>query len=251
MDTTTPTRRVSRSPGRLLARGILTFALAAAGACRDAPTDPAVGLVAQEAYAALALGVSFPDPAAWRASGWLAQEGTEALEAWRDSWDLPVDQGRDVREAAYTALAQVVARIATRDALEAELALLADGVVRAEALLGQGSPPHLVRGIEAARTQRIAAAAGLAAGDAPATVAALLRGGDALREVGPEAVARSLVSEVEAGLGRIGDTHPYSEQELERLGRLVRGGRQALEEEDWVLAIRRAFYARALLQGNG
>lgn len=224
---------------------------AALGACRDAPTDPLVGLVAQEAYAALALGVSFPDPGAWRASGWLEAEEAEALEAWRASWDLPAAEGREAREGTYRVLAAGVARHAERSALEIELTLLAEGVARAEGLVGEGSPPHVVRGIEAARAQRAAAALALAAGDTPAAAAALLRGGDALREVGPEAVARSLVGEAEAGLGSISEPHPYSEQELERLRRLVRGGRQALEEGDWVLAIRRAFYAKALLEGNG
>ena len=227
------------------------MAAAALGACRDAPTDPLVGLVAQEAYAALALGVSFPDPGAWRASGWLEEEGAQALEVWRDSWDLSAAEGGEVREGTYPILAASVARGAERVALDAELALLAEGVTRAEALVAEGSPAHLVRGIQIARAERAAAASALDAGDAPAAVTALLRGGDALREVGPEAVARSLLGEAETGLGSISEPHPYSEQELERLRRLVRGGRQALDEGDWVLAIRRAFYAKALLEGNG
>ena len=45
----------------------------------------------------------------------------------------------------------------------------------------------------------------------------------------------------------ISDSEPYSEQEQERLGRLVTGGRQALEDEDWIRAIRRAYYAKGLL----
>lgn len=223
----------------------------AAGACRDAPTDPLVGLVAQEAYAALALGVSFPDPGAWRASGWLGDEGAEALDAWRASWDLPTADGRALREGAYQTLADGVARSATAQALGVELALLADGIARAEGLVGEGAPPHLSDGVASAARHRASAETALAAGDVEGAAEALLRGGDALREVGPEAVARSLQGEAEAGLGRVSDPHPYSDQEMERLRRLVRGGRQALDEGDWVLAIRRAFYARALLQGNG
>lgn len=252
METATTPRRRTLSPGPAPARGILALVAAAAlGACRDAPTDPLVGLVAQEAYAALAVGVSFPDPGAWRASGWLEEEGAQALEAWRDSWDLPAAEGGEAREGTYPILAASVARGAERGALDAELALLAEGVTRAEALVAEGSPAHVVTGIQIARAEHEAAASALAAGDPLAAVTALLRGGDALREVGPEAVARSLQSQAEAGLGSIPDPHPYSEQELERLRRLVRGGRQALEEGDWVLAIRRAFYAKALLKGNG
>ncbi len=75
----------------------------------------------------------------------------------------------------------------------------------------------------------------------------VLEGSDILREVGPEAVARALVAEVAELHGRLSDSDTYSEQEWERLGRLVTGGRQALEDEDWVRAIRRAYYAKGLL----
>ena len=60
-----------------------------------------------------------------------------------------------------------------------------------------------------------------------------------------------MVSEVDAGLRRISADETYSEQDLERLSRLVRGGREALSEQDWVRAIRRAYYARGLLASGG
>ena len=77
-----------------------------------------------------------------------------------------------------------------------------------------------------------------------------MRGGDALREVAPEAVARAIQGEVEEAFGRVSDGGPYSEKDMERLTRLVHGARQALGEGSWALAIRRAYYARALLRGN-
>ena len=80
---------------------------------------------------------------------------------------------------------------------------------------------------------------------------ALLQGADALREVGPEAVARTAVAECEARLRRIPEDAPYSETELDRIRHLVTGSRQALESEEWGLAIRRAYYAESLLAGNG
>jgi len=72
-----------------------------------------------------------------------------------------------------------------------------------------------------------------------------------LREVGPEAVARTMVSEVNTERGSISVDDAYSEQDLERLDRLLQGGSEALSQQDWVRAIRRAFYARGLMASGG
>lgn len=249
---TTPLPRLV-SPGPITARGILAFlavALVATG-CRDAPTDPMVGLVAEDAYAALALGVAFPDPSGWAADQALSGAGARALETWRASWDLPVDEGRALREGTYAPLALVLAESMAPDVIEQESVVLAEAVLRARGLQAEVLPEHVVEGIHRAGSQSESARAALRAGDAVGTLEALIRGGDALREVGPEAVARALQGEVEARMGRVSDADPYSVQDLERLGRLVRGGRQAVDEGDWGLAIRRAFYAKGLLDGNG
>ncbi|MDP2955680.1 MAG: hypothetical protein Q8N53_04605 [Longimicrobiales bacterium] len=240
------------SPGSSRARGVLVLAaiLALAG-CRDSPTDPLVGLVAQESYAALALGVAFPDPQGWAEAGALGDEGARALDDWRASWNLPVVEGRRVREAAYGAMAESLADLVEAAAFDRELAALGEGVLRAEALgTGEGLPGHVAAGILQAGSYREAALEAHARGDVRGALEAVIRGADALREVGPEAVARALHGEVEVRVGRLPEDHPYSEQDLERLHRLVRGARQALDEGDWVLAIRRAFYAKALLDGN-
>lgn len=249
---TTPHPRLV-SPCPVPARGILAFlaiTLVAAG-CRDAPTDPMVGLVAEDAYAALALGVAFPDPSGWAADQELSPAGARALETWRASWDLPVDDGRALREGTYAPLARALAEGMATDLVEHELLILAEAVLRARGLAEEALPPHVVEGILLAGSQSEGARTAHLVGDAAGTLEALIRGGDALREVGPEAVARALQGEVEARLGRVSDADPYSIQDLERLTRLIRGGRQAVDEGDWGLAIRRAFYAKGLLDGNG
>lgn len=219
--------------------------------CRDAPTDPMVGLVAEDAHAALALGVSFPDPASWAEPGALSHEGHRAMDRWQTSWDLPVEEGRAAREATYVPLVEALAVQLTAEEVERELALLAEGVLRARGLGLDTPPPHVAAGVERAVEAASAARRALLSGDPELALESVIRGGDALREVGPEAVARALQSEVETGLGRISGGDPYPVEELERLRRLVRGGRQAVEEGAWGLAIRRAFYAKALLDGNG
>lgn len=241
------------SPGPVSARGILMFLLMAfaTGGCRDAPTDPMVGLVAEDAYAALALGVTFPDPTGWAADQGLSGAGVQALERWQASWDLAADEGRELREDTYGPLADVLADLMTSAAVEREVIALSEAVLRARALTMEDLPAHVAEGISRAETQADLARAAHLRDDRNGTLQAVVRGGDALREVGPEAVARGLQGEVERRLGRISEPHPYSDQDLERLRRLVRGGRQAVDEGDWGLAIRRAFYAKGLLDGNG
>jgi len=60
-----------------------------------------------------------------------------------------------------------------------------------------------------------------------------------------------MVSEVVADRRNISARDSYSEQDLERLDRLLRGGREALSDQDWVRAIRRAYYARGLIVRDG
>jgi hypothetical protein len=210
-----------------------------------------VGLVAEEAYAALALGVTFPDPASWAGAEPLSDDTHRALDGWRASWDLPAAEGRGAREALYGGLAAGLTGRVAAEALDRELALLSEGVMRAQGLNTGGLPPHVADGILRAGVHSLAAREARNAEDLTGALEALVRGGDALREVGPEAVARALQSEVEGRMGRLSGSDAYTGQELERLQRLVRGGREALTGGEWGLAIRRAFYAKGLLDGNG
>lgn len=242
---------VSDARAFLRARTAVLLVFVGVAGCRDAPTDPMVGLVAEDTYAAMALGVSFPDPAVWAGEHALHGEGARALERWQRSWDLPADAGRSERTVVYAALAEGLADVLTVEELGVEVAVLDDAVLRAGSVAGSTLPAHLALGIERAVEAAKDAREAYGAGDRVRTLVHLMEGGDALREVGPEAVARALQVEVEDRLRRVLAPHPYSGEDLERVRRLVQGGRQAVEAGDWGLAIRRAFYARGLLDGNG
>lgn len=224
--------------------------LATLAACQDAPTDPMVGLVAEEAGGALAMGARLPDPTRW-ATPEFDGEAARAVEAWRRSWDLPLAEARRVRAAVYPVLILGMKEVAPREVLTDEVAALGGAVLRAVALDVAVLPPHVAAGLVEASAQHSVATAALARGDIEALLSALIRGGDAFREVGPEAVARDLVSQVEAAFGRLLPDDPYLQKDLERLRRLIQGGRQAVDEGNWVLAIRRAYYAKGLLTEIG
>jgi len=230
------------------------FALAAClvvgWACEDAASDPLSGLVGDGSQTGLLLGVRLADPVGWVGEDGLSVEESVALEAWRDSWRMEPGRGEAARESAYPVLSASLVRRRDADSLGAEIAQLNDAVTRALVVGGRTLPEQLADGLSAARDGLSRAAAAQASDDDRAAAEHLLRASDALRVISPEAVARALVAEVEDTFGRISPDDPYTEQDLERADRLVRGGRQALDARDWVLAIRRAYYARALLEGS-
>lgn len=217
------------------------------GGCRDAPTDPLSGLVAGETeLAALALELPLPAPELDGPDG-----APEVVERWLASWEAPLLEGRSLRSGLYRELGDRMASARSPDDLRDELGLLGAGLRRAEELDAAAIPEFLQAGVERAREAHDRARTALADGDEPTGWAGLLLGADALREVGPEAVARGAVYRVEERLRRISDDASYTEQSRERIRHLVRGSRHALKDGAWGLAIRRAYYARGLLDGNG
>jgi hypothetical protein len=216
-------------------------------ACKDSPTDVLGGIVTPETQPALALGVVLPDPSAWGEPATDGTQGEAALAAWRASWDLPTARGREVREESYDALVGLLPADRKEAAAADDLTMLQHALRGAEALPAQALPPTVRGGLATAGAQATAAAVARDGHDATDALVHVLRGADALREIGPEAVARTLVDDVEQRMRRIGPGSSYSPTDIERMRRLVHGGREALEQGDWVLAIRRAYYARALM----
>jgi hypothetical protein len=215
--------------------------------CRDSPTDLLPGVVAARTQPALALGVVLPDPSDW--SVWAADGGPggAALDAWISSWDLPTARGRQARERSYEALVGLVPPDRRADLEASDLTQLQRALEGARSLPADAIPAEVGQGLARAESEEEAAVHARHAREIPEALIHVLRGADALREVGPEAVARTLVGQVERAMRsfRAGDT--YSSEDLERLRRLVQGGDAALESGNWVLAIRRAYYARALM----
>lgn len=233
--------------------GTVIAACLVAGACKDSPTDLLPGLVAGETQPALALGVVLPDPTAWAADPGEPGDpdnSAQPLRIWRSSWDSPALRGRSEREASYDDLVALLPPERLPGVGTEALGTLRRALGRARSLPAMALPPAVRDGMARAATEADAAARAEAEGRAHDALVHVLRGSDALREVGPEAVARTLVDGVEDALRRIRPSATYSPEDTERLHRLAEGGRQALEEGDWVLAIRRAYYARALLTAH-
>jgi hypothetical protein len=216
-------------------------------ACEDSPTDPMDGLVTEESHAALVLGVDLPSPAILAGSlGGL----DEAVTAWQASWELEADEGVLVRDPLYVPFAQALAAELDEDDLESLKSRLDQGLQWVRSLSARRLPQHISAQVASAVAQGASAREALASGDRIGAVEGILRGADAIRMTSLPAVARALVAEAETLLGRVSAGHPYTDQDLERVRRLVRGGRQALAEGDWARATRRAYYATGILEGN-
>jgi len=216
-------------------------------ACQDAPTDPIARIVTPETAVSVALGVVLPEPELWLGETEADPSLLDAVARWRMSWDLPAGEGRPAREGLHAELARGLAPVLGPGRVKEEEARLAEGIARARELPEDDLGPEIVIRLGDAAVARARAARALRLGDPVEGLRYVLEGSDILREVGPEAVARALVAEVAELHGRLSDDETYSQQDRDRLGRLVIGGRQALEDEDWVRAIRRAYYAKGLL----
>lgn len=236
-------RRFPRSLGAVGAWACALLVMA----CQDAPTDPVARIVTPETAVSVALGVVLPQP-----EHWLSEDATDpglldAVVRWRMSWDLPTADGRPTREELHPVLARGLAPMLGAGRIKEEEVRLAEGISRAQALPEEDLGPAIVERLRHAEVVHARGARALRAGDPVEGLRYVLEAADILREVGPEAVARALVAEVEELHRRLSGSEAYSEQDQQRLGRLVTGGRQALQDEDWVRAIRRAYYAKGLL----
>ena len=229
----------------------LALVLAALAGCEDATTDPLARLVAEETAGALALGVDLPQPGSWTVPVDAAPESADAVVRWMTSWDLPGDAGRGIRSLTYRPLATLFVPELGRGGIGEQLDRLSEGVRRALQLPDDQLPERIRARIWEASNAEALARDALRAENLQDAMVQLLTGSDLLREVGPEAVARTMVSEVDADSRSISVGDTYSEQDLERLDRLLRGAHDALSEQDWVRAIRRAYYARGLMASGG
>lgn len=214
----------------------------------DAEEDPLAVVVAEETRGALALSMGVPAlPDLVRDAD--AQDGLEAaLDRWSSSWGRPEAEGRRLRRHAYDealpAVAASLGPVRIGDELERlRRALDAVGDLP-EATLPAGFRDRIRGASELEREGREA----LESGRAGEALRRVVAGGDLLREIGPRNVALYLVERADEALERVRHGRLVrSERDARRGSRMVLGAREALEENDFPLAIRRAYYACHLL----
>jgi hypothetical protein len=208
--------------------------------CEDASVDPLASLETTETVPSLALAVPLPSmkELAVRVPGNVELE--RAVRIWDESWyQEDGDLLRiEARGAAVPLLFDALGASAVRDALSSLDWVESDPQGLSDA------PESIARQVSSAALLLERGRESLDRGDARAALAWVLGASDELRVVTDEGIARQLVGRCE----RLIQDEDGSELEVARARRLMNGARRALANEEYQLAIERAFYAGQLLE---
>ncbi|HET9982078.1 MAG TPA: hypothetical protein VFQ38_00755 [Longimicrobiales bacterium] len=240
------------------------LALAVFAACSDAPDAPTALLVAPETQAALEVASSLPglpelaaaaDRADLEPAAADALAGARALWASADSASDPT-RARALRGEANRAAAPLLAQSLDSAALAGAQRKLQRWSELAGAALKGADLPELAQAVADGGALLRRARESARAGDRADAVLATLDASERLSETTPRAVALRLTTADELALdatrrGMAPRPDDAAGRRLERIQRLVRGAREAIEAEKYDVAIRRAYYARQLLGPAG
>jgi hypothetical protein len=253
--------RFGRFGGRAVRCACAVVLFLGLAACRDTPVEPTALLVAAETEAALQVAADLPTLPTLVAA--VARDGTlpaglaTALQQATHLW-LEAEGAADsaasaeFRTAAYAlAVPALVAGLADAELARADSAL--DRWLRtADRILTGRTPLEIGQALRDGREHLDRAREATAGGERALAVEATLRAADRLLETTPRAVALRLIREAELELEvrRVAAGASGPDASTRRAERLVRGARQALAEEAFPLAIRRAYYAGQLLESR-
>ncbi len=179
-----------------------------------------------------------------------------ASALWLDADTMPEDLQRGTRERAYALAAPVLADGIDPAFLREAFDDLQAWIDTARPAVDLGAVPELKATLQAGAEGLAVAREAALAGDTVLAVRATLRSADALRETTPPVLAARLIRDTEAKLERAspGRIEPNPDPRdrravaLARARRLLAGAREAMGEDDPVLAIRHAYYADRLLE---
>lgn len=218
-------------------------------ACRDASVDPLAAIVASETRSTLALRPELPALPDLATRAGIDGSAAGAVELWNTSWQDDGSEALELRAEAYRRIAPELGKVLGREEARRVVADLGVALDAVGTLDPDSLGPGLQVEVDRARALHRQAEGSLAADDLTGTFALTLEASDALRSVAPPAVARSLLARARRALDE--PDGPVDAMEQERALRLVEGAERALADEDWSLAVRRAFYACQLLGFSG
>lgn len=215
--------------------------------CQDSPTDPTAALVAEDTRTALHLDGALPSLPDLAARERVEDRVAEAVGRWVVSWEHAPEEGAALRSGAYDAAAPTLAEAMGRSDVALAVEQVGAALEATTSLERARLPEGMADRLERARLHHRAAREALASGDEAGALHGALRASDVFREVGPHGVALALLTRAEGALAQALDGGALADEDVERTERLVRGARQALDQEDWSRAIQRAYYACQLL----
>lgn len=227
---------------------------AAAVACGDQVLDPGSLSDSAEAEAVLRSAAALPAlPALIAEAEPRVDPGTRAtLERARELWVAGAAEdgtrGRARRALAVRTAVPALVRATEPARWDTVRADVEAWIHTASGMTRHLSLPEVEQRIDAAREHL--ARADLAAGEEARALHTVLAAGE-LVETTPRAVARRMTAAAESAYGRsAGGAASPDRRSLKRAERLKDWAGQAVVEEDYLLAIQRAYYALQLLEGR-
>jgi hypothetical protein len=215
--------------------------------CADSGDDAVASIFAPETHGALTIAAPLPSLPLLASDLDLDGDLQPSLAVWVDSWAMEPDEGRDARRDAYERVVPVLSEHMSDEDVQRRIDAVALGLSLSRGLGSEDLPAGISEALDHAQRHHAAALAYLAAGDRESALSEALLAGDALQEASPDAVATLMVLRGDEALRRARGVGSYTDQELERADRLLRGARYAITDGDPVKAIRRAFYACRML----
>lgn len=233
-------------------KGITLLCLLVASAllagCRDAPVEPSALLVTVETHPALSVHGELPSLPALVERYGLESGLREAVAAWWEGWGAVGEEAQGLREVAYAAVSPALAAAMPGPAVDSLLAAMERWVLIVAGLGDGALPGAIAEAVAGAAAEVAAGRRALAEGGTARAVGAVLRASDDLRGVSAPVVAELLVRDALERLAREDSAAPSLE--VRRARRLVQGAQQALDAGDHDRAIRRAYYAKRLLEAR-
>ena len=239
-------------------RPLLVLALVAGASlcgagCRDAQDgDPLAVVLDERTRGALSLEraiPSLPEVVETASASFESARDSAAshwVGRWEASWLLEPPRGRTVRGAVYDEAVEPLAHALGPEGVER--VLRSTGEAAAEAATTDRielPPPYRIR-VEEAEDLVARGREALDAGASAHALRAALEAADRMRAVSPESVAHLLLARARRAAAEAGRP-PETEDEGERIDRLIRGAETAMEEGDFRRAVHRAYYACRLL----
>ncbi len=237
--------------------GLFATATLLLAGCSDVPTQPAT-LVTSETQAALKVASALPTlpelVAKAHASAALDEARTARLAHAQNSWQLAEvlgagEQSDALRIQAYDEAVPALAPILSDDEIAVAQKRLLDWAALAGSIVQARALPGFTEALRQGKSLVQQGVQDRLAGDRVAALEKTLTAADVLAATTPRGVALSLTRAAELALAIAQRISPdrLSAEELQRAERLVRSAREALGDEDYERAIRRAYYARQLL----
>ncbi len=235
---------------RLPGMGWCVAATLLVSACSDADGGSLALPVAVETQGAILFSEDFPTLPTLLLGHGLAEEGALETESWSSSWDLDEDEGAELRSRIRPLAARRLLPALGPAGVQELLGRIGLSMLSVEALTSYLDSRPVEEALESARAFHLGALRASEVGQWEEALTLALGTTDALWQVTPRQVAKSLIRQAETTLGRKQGIHAYSQEELTRIRRLMYGASEALEAGDYPGAIRRAYYACQLLGAN-